>query len=84
MAKEVSIPHGWTYPKARDVFDSVSDKSHGGNAPVLSATQDRGIVPRTEMDIDIKFDETSLPTYKKVMPGNFVIHLRSFQGGLAY
>jgi type I restriction enzyme S subunit len=36
------------------------------------------------MDIDIKFDEKALPTYKRVVPGNFVIHLRSFQGGLAY
>jgi type I restriction enzyme S subunit len=74
----------WTTVKACEVFVPVTDKSHNGNLQVLSATQDRGIVPRTEIDIDIKFDEKSLPTYKKVVPGNFVIHLRSFQGGLAY
>jgi type I restriction enzyme S subunit len=83
MAKQ-TLPIGWEYPKSRDVFASVTDKSHGGRLQVLSATQDRGIVPRTAMDIDIKFDENALPTYKRVVPGNFVIHLRSFQGGLAY
>ena len=81
---KTALPKGWKYPKSCEVFASVSDRSHGGQLQVLSATQDRGIVPRTEMDIDIKFDETTLPNYKKVAPGNFVIHLRSFQGGLAY
>jgi len=74
----------WILVKAREVFVPVTDKNHNGDLPVLSATQDRGIVLRTEVDIDIKFDEKSLPTYKKVSKGNFVIHLRSFQGGLAY
>jgi type I restriction enzyme S subunit len=83
MAKQ-TLPKGWKHPKSRDVFASVTDKSHNGRLQVLSATQDRGIVPRTAMDIDIKFDENALPTYKRVVPGNFVIHLRSFQGGLAY
>ena len=82
--KITTIPSWWGHPKSSEIFVSVSDKSHNGQLQVLSATQDRGIVPRTEMDIDIKFDEKSLPTYKKVVPGNFVIHLRSFQGGLAY
>ena len=84
MADTLSVPNGWRYLKAREVFESISDKSHNGELQVLSATQDRGIVPRTAMDIDISYDKNSLPTYKRVMPGNFVIHLRSFQGGLAY
>jgi type I restriction enzyme S subunit len=84
MAKTTTLPSGWKYPKAREVFESVTDKSHNGELQVLSATQDRGIVPRSAMNIDISFDEKSLPTYKRVVPGNFVIHLRSFQGGLAY
>jgi len=78
------LPNGWKSVKSSEIFDCVSDRSHNGQLQVLSATQDRGIVLRTEMDIDIKFDEKALPTYKKVVPGNFVIHLRSFQGGLAY
>lgn len=78
------MQRGWKLLKSSDIFDSYTDKSHGGKLQVLSATQDRGIVPRSEMDIDIKFDEKSLPTYKQVVSGDFVIHLRSFQGGLAY
>lgn len=70
--------------KARDIFGNYTDKSHGGNCEVLSATQDRGIIPRNEVDIDIKFDEDNLSTYKKVDVGDFVISLRSFQGGIEY
>src|SRR5690606_8853904 len=46
--------------------------------------QDRGIILRSELDIDIKYDKESLGTYKKVEPGDFVISLRSFQGGIEY
>lgn len=74
----------WTFPKAKEIFQSVSDKDHNGDLAVLSSTQDRGIVPRNEVDIDIKYDACSLVNYKKVTKGNFVISLRSFQGGIEY
>lgn len=74
----------WKYPKAREVFANVSDKEHNGDLVVLSSTQDRGIVPRDEVDIDIKYDSSLLINYKKVCRGNFVISLRSFQGGIEY
>ena len=35
-------------------------------------------------NIDIKYDENSLGTYKKVEVGDYVISLRSFQGGIEY
>ena len=50
----------------------------------MSATQDKGIVQRDQIDIDIKYDKSSLSNYKKVEAGNFVISLRSFQGGIEY
>lgn len=74
----------WSFPKAKELFQSVSDKEHNGDLAVLSSTQDRGIVPRNEVDIDIKYDACSLVNYKKVSKGNFVISLRSFQGGIEY
>lgn len=74
----------WSFPKAKELFQSVSDKDHNGDLAVLSSTQDRGIVPRDEVDIDIKYDACSLVNYKKVSKGNFVISLRSFQGGIEY
>ena len=74
----------WSFPKAKELFQSVSDKDHNGDLAVLSSTQDRGIVPRDEVDIDIKYDACSLVNYKKVSKGNFVISFRSFQGGIEY
>ena len=74
----------WSFPRAKEIFTNVSDKQHNGNLRVLSSTQDRGIVPRDEVDIDIKYDTSSLVNYKKVQKGNFVISLRSFQGGIEY
>ena len=77
------MPSDWpTTIKARDVFYSHSVKSNGCGLMVLSATQDRGIVPRSEVDIDIKYDTNNLDSYKKVDVGDFVISLRSFQGGI--
>ncbi|MBP3836707.1 MAG: restriction endonuclease subunit S, partial [Pyramidobacter sp.] len=74
----------WKYVKARTLFDNISDRKHEERLEVLSATQDRGIIPRTQVEIDIKFDERSLSSYKRVRRGNFVISLRSFQGGIEY
>lgn len=74
----------WSFPRAKEIFANVSDKQHNGDLRVLSSTQDRGIVPRDEVDIDIKYDPASLANYKKVQQGNFVISLRSFQGGIEY
>lgn len=74
----------WNYVKANEIFKSIVDKSHGGKLEVLSSTQDKGIVPRSQVDIDIKYSENSLSTYKKVCEGDFVISLRSFQGGIEY
>lgn len=70
--------------KAKDVFKSVTNKKHNGEFEVLSATQDKGVIPRSLVDIDIKFDETNITGYKKVDRGDFVISLRSFQGGIEY
>ena len=39
---------------------------------------------RSESGYDISHDRANEVTYKVVMPGQFVIHLRSFQGGFAF
>lgn len=44
-------------------------------------TQDKGVVYRDNLDIDIKYDLLTLKNYKLVQPGDFIISLRSFQGG---
>ena len=70
--------------KAKDIFYSVSNKNHNGDYEVLSATQDRGVIPRSQVDIDIKYDDANIGGYKMVDKGDFVISLRSFQGGIEY
>lgn len=73
----------WEQRKAKDLFAAYSDKGHP-DLDVLSATQDRGMVRRDDNNINISHDKKNEATYKRVLPGQFVIHLRSFQGGFAY
>jgi type I restriction enzyme S subunit len=83
---EVRFPgfaDAWEQRKAREIFEPVSKKGYP-KFPVLSASQTEGMVFRDEIGIDIKYDQASLKSYKLVSSGQFVIHLRSFQGGLAY
>ena len=72
----------WEIKRADEIFKSVSEKNRA-LLPVLSASQIDGMVLRDEIGIDIKYDEATLNNYKVVKPGQFVIHLRSFQGGFA-
>lgn len=72
----------WKEIKAASIFQSVSDKNHI-DLPVLSASQKEGMVFRNQIGIDIQYNVDSIKTYKRVTPGQFVIHLRSFQGGFA-
>ena len=73
----------WEQRKSENIFKSITDKGHSG-LPVLSASQEWGMIKRDESGIDIQHDKANENTYKRVLPGQFVIHLRSFQGGFAY
>ena len=74
----------WQKIKADQLFENYSNKKHDGSLTILAATQDKGIVPRDEIDIDIKSSDASVLSYKIIEKGNFVISLRSFQGGIEY
>ena len=89
-----TIPHGYKKTKAgimpedwdgavraKDVFKNHTDKKHNGDLEILAATQENGIVPRSQIGIDIQCSEEGVNGYKKVSKGDFVISLRSFQGG---
>lgn len=73
----------WEQRKAKELFVSTADKGYP-ELPVLSATQDRGMIRRDENGINIFHDKKNEAGYKRVLPGQFVIHLRSFQGGFAH
>nr|WP_302746093.1 restriction endonuclease subunit S [uncultured Veillonella sp.] len=73
----------WEQRKADYIFKSVTDKGYP-ELPVLSASQELGMVYREQNGIDIQHNKKNEASYKRVLPGQFVIHLRSFQGGFAY
>ena len=51
---------------------------------ILSASQEKGMVNRDDLNLDIQFERSNINTYKIVRAGDYVIHLRSFQGGFAF
>lgn len=74
----------WETIRGNQLFENISNKKHNGEFEVLSATQEKGVIPRSEIGIDIKYDKKSLTNYKKIEIGDFIISLRSFQGGIEY
>lgn len=81
-----TIPKHWDSRKMKFCFNERSEKNHP-NEVKLSATQSHGVIPQTlyedkgnhVVDVNKNFDGLKL-----VKVGDFVVHLRSFQGGLAY
>ncbi len=73
----------WEIQTALNIFETTSDKNHP-ELPVLSATQEYGMKKRDDIGLSIFHNKKNEKTYKRVLPGQFVIHLRSFQGGFAH
>ena len=75
----------WDKFRNDSLFNVISEKNKGKLiTSVLSASQTDGMVSRDSLGIDIKFEEDSIKNYKIVREGDYVIHLRSFQGGFAF
>ena len=73
----------WSMLPASDIFMVETDKGHP-ELPVLSASQEFGMVKRDNIGINMQYSKQNIASYKRVQPGRFVIHLRSFQGGFAH
>ncbi len=69
--------------RAKDLFETVSERGRT-DLPLLAVMQDIGIVRRDELDRRVAMPDGDTSTYKVVRPGDFVISLRSFEGGLEY
>lgn len=68
-------------------FDKIFKDFCKKNCPeerLLSATQENGVIPRDMLSGKVMSPEGSLEGYKLIEAGDFVISLRSFQGGLEY
>ncbi len=75
--------NNWESLRADKIFDSASHKGFGSE-PLLSVTQDRGVIPRDMLTGRVTMPSGETTSFKLVEPGNFVISLRSFQGGLEH
>lgn len=74
----------WNFKYGNEIFDNISNKKHNSDLPILAITQDYGAIPRNLIDFKITVTDKSVESYKVVEVGDFIISLRSFQGGIEY
>lgn len=66
------------------IFEAINNKNHNSDLPILAITQEYGAIPRDQIDYNVSVMGKSLENYKVVEIGDFIISLRSFQGGIEY
>ena len=71
----------WEQRRLGEVFEELSDKGRP-ELPALSVVQGGGTVPRDKSERSLQYDKSGLSNYKVVGEGDFISHLRSFEGGL--
>lgn len=95
MLKKMFPQNGSSYPAVRfngftdpweqrrfgEVFEEYSEKNRA-DLPPLTIVQGSGTIRRDESERALQYDKASLPSYKAVHEGDFIVHLRSFEGGL--
>lgn len=74
----------WEYKFGNKLFEPISNKSHNSDLPILAISQEHGAVPREMINYKISVTDKSIESYKVVEVGDFIISLRSFQGGIEY
>lgn len=74
----------WAFLNADKIFEPISNKKHNSDLPILAITQEHGAIPRELIDYKVIATEQSIESYKVVEVGDFIISLRSFQGGIEY
>lgn len=72
----------WKITKAKNIFTEV-DVRELPDRVILSTTQTGKVVTRSSLGRNLLFSKDKLKNYKLVLPGQFIIHLRSFKGGFA-
>ena len=72
----------WRQEKAKWIFDEINIKNKI-NEELLAVTQDRGVIPKSMCDENF-VSPNSYEGLKLVDVNDFVISLRSFQGGIEY
>ena len=76
-----SYPQTWAELEISELFMPISDKGYSDKI-VLTIVQGEGTMPRDSVDRRIAYDKSTISSYKRVLPNDFILHLRSFEGGL--
>lgn len=77
------IPSHWSLRKMKYAFVERSQKGFP-KEPLLAATQSYGVIKKADYEVRTVEALKNLRTLKLVEIGDFVISLRSFQGGIEY
>lgn len=77
------VPAHWDTIKMKYCFNQRSEKGFP-NEPVLCATQSKGVIPQSLYENRVVVVNKGFDGLKLVKVGDFVISLRSFQGGIEY
>lgn len=71
----------WEEKKLSELFKKIIEKNRL-DLPALTIIQGSGTIRRDESERRITYDEKGLKNYKAVQKNDFIVHLRSFEGGL--
>lgn len=71
----------WEEKKLSEMFKKIIEKNRL-DLPPLTIVQGYGTIRRDESERRIAYDEKGLKNYKAVQKDDFIVHLRSFEGGL--
>lgn len=77
------MPEHWDALKAKHIFKERSEKGYP-DEPLLAATQTKGVVRKEEYETRTVTAQKDFHLLKLVKEEDFVISLRSFQGGIEY
>ena len=75
------VPEHWKLTRIKFLFNEISEKEHP-EEPCLCSTQKYGVIPQSMYENRVVVVNKGLENLKFVRKGNFVISLRSFQGGI--
>jgi len=77
-------PQSWPIERMKTIFKETSIKGHP-HLPLLAATQHAGVILKSEMTWrTVEAGENNRDGFKVVHPNDFVISLRSFEGGIEH
>lgn len=77
------IPQHWEMKRLKYLFSERSEKGFP-DEPILCSTQKYGVIPQSMYENRVVVVNKGLEGLKLVRKGDFVISLRSFQGGIEY